>query len=105
MDKKKTDTLYSRTQDHIVDFEFDERVASVFPDMIRRSVPGYDTVIPLLGLLAGQYAQPASNIYDLGCSLGAATLSMRRRIPHADCKIIAVDNAEEIGRASGRERG
>lgn len=96
MDKKKTDTLYSRTQDHIVDFAFDESVASVFPDMIRRSVPGYDTVIPLLGLLAGQYAQPASNIYDLGCSLGAATLSMRRRIPHTDCKIIAVDNAEAM---------
>ncbi|MDH5436624.1 MAG: carboxy-S-adenosyl-L-methionine synthase CmoA [Gammaproteobacteria bacterium] len=96
MDEKKTDTLYSRSQDHIVDFAFDEGVASVFPDMIRRSVPGYDTVIPLLGLLAGQYAQPASHIYDLGCSLGAATLSMRRRVSYADCKIIAVDNAEAM---------
>lgn len=97
-DDKKTDTLYSRTQDHIIDFAFDESVANVFPDMIRRSVPGYDTIIPLLGLLAEQYAQPASHIYDLGCSLGAATLSMRRRIRHDDCKIIAVDNAEAMTR-------
>ena len=95
-DKKKTDMLYSRTQDHIVDFAFDESVASVFPDMIRRSVPGYDAIIPLVGLLAGQYAQPDSRIYDLGCSLGASTLSMRRRIIHDDCKIIAVDNAEAM---------
>ncbi len=95
-DKKKTDNIYSKAQDHIVDFAFDESVASVFPDMIRRSVPGYDTIIPLVGLLAGQYAQPGSRIYDLGCSLGAATLSMRRRILHEDCKIIAVDNAEAM---------
>jgi tRNA (cmo5U34)-methyltransferase len=77
----------------IVDFAFDEKVAGVFPDMIRRSVPGYETVIALLGLLAESYAQPGSRIYDFGSSLGAATLSMRRRIPHSDCRIIAVDNS------------
>lgn len=77
----------------IVDFAFDEKVAGVFPDMIRRSVPGYETVIALLGLLAERYAQPGSRIYDFGSSLGAATLSMRRRIPYEDCTIVAVDNS------------
>jgi tRNA (cmo5U34)-methyltransferase len=77
----------------IVDFAFDEKVAGVFPDMIRRSVPGYETVIALLGLLAERYAQAGSRIYDFGSSLGAATLSMRRRIAHSDCRIIAVDNS------------
>ena len=82
----------------IVDFAFDETVARVFPDMIRRSVPGYETIIALTGLLAEQYAQPNSQCYDLGCSLGAATLAMRSRIQQPDCRIIAVDNAEAMTR-------
>lgn len=87
------DAIYSTPQEHIVDFAFDERVASVFPDMIRRSVPGYGDIIALLGLFAEQYAQEGSTLYDLGCSLGAATLSLRRRIGAANCRIVAVDNA------------
>ena len=82
----------------IVDFAFDETVARVFPDMIRRSVPGYETIIALTGLLAEQYAKPNSQCYDLGCSLGAATLAMRSRIQQPDCRIIAVDNAEAMTR-------
>ena len=90
------DVIYSTPQEHIVDFAFDERVASVFPDMIRRSVPGYGDIIALLGLFAEQYAQPDSSLYDLGCSLGAATLSLRRRITVPGCRIVAVDNAEAM---------
>ena len=90
------DAIYATPQEHIVDFAFDERVASVFPDMIRRSVPGYGEIIALLGLFAEQYAQGNSRIYDLGCSLGAATLSLRRRIKASGCKIIAVDNSEAM---------
>jgi len=94
--KKPHDAIYAKPHDQIVDFEFDEAVVRVFPDMIRRSVPGYGTLITMLGLLAEEYALPGSNIYDLGSSLGAATLSMRRRIPHHDCRIIAVDNSEAM---------
>ena len=92
----KKDKIYNHKQDMIVDFVFDEKVAHVFPDMIRRSVPGYDSVIPLLGVIAEKFVTPDSHIYDLGCSLGAATLSMRRRIQHEGCQIIAVDNAEAM---------
>lgn len=91
--KHRRDELFSRQSDMLIDFVFDEQVASVFPDMIRRSVPGYDTIIPMLGVFAQQYVQPDSTIYDLGCSLGAATLSIRRRIDKKNCRIIAVDNA------------
>ncbi len=87
------DNLYSNEQQHIVDFAFDERVATVFPDMIRRSVPGYGDIIALLGLFAERYAVAGSTLYDLGCSLGAATLSLRRRIQAGDCRIVAVDNS------------
>jgi len=96
MSKQTTrDKLYAKPQDMIVDFAFDDAVVKVFPDMIRRSVPGYADIISLTGLLAEQYAQAGSRCYDLGCSLGAATLSMRQRIP-SDCRMIAVDNSQAM---------
>ena len=87
------DTLFATPRNKVVDFVFDESVARVFPDMIRRSVPGYDSIIAMIGFLAEQYAQADSNCYDLGCSLGAATLSMGCRVQQTQCRIIAVDNS------------
>ena len=74
-------------------FKFDESVARVFPDMIKRSVPGYPTIVAMTGLLAGRYALAGSQLYDLGCSLGASSLAMRQNIQQQDCRIIAVDNS------------
>ena len=92
----KPDQIFAHPQDMIVNFEFDENVAAVFSDMIRRSVPGYGTLVTLIGLLAEQYAQDNSTIYDLGCSLGATTLSMLHRIHCNHCQIIAVDNSQAM---------
>lgn len=91
--KTNQDNIFSSPLSEIVDFVFDENVVDVFPDMINRSVPGYGTVINLIGILAQQYAKPNTRLYDLGCSLGAASLSMRHRLTHEGCEIIAVDNA------------
>lgn len=93
---KSRDSLYAQPQAAIGDFVFDEQVASVFDDMIRRSVPGYGSIINMVGVLAGEYVQPDSNCYDLGCSLGAGTLAMRRLIQQENVKIIAVDNSEAM---------
>ncbi len=90
MDK---DQIYSESLANIADFSFDAQVADVFPDMIERSVPGYRAIITMIETLTEHYAQPGSNLYDLGCSLGAATLSMARGVNAEDCTIIAVDNS------------
>ncbi|MBK0000271.1 carboxy-S-adenosyl-L-methionine synthase CmoA [Erwinia sp. S43] len=87
------DTLFSAPVAKLGDWTFDERVAEVFPDMIQRSVPGYSNIISMIGMLAERFVQPDSHVYDLGCSLGAATLSVRRNIQVPGCKIIAVDNS------------
>ncbi len=89
----KQDAIYASPLDEMIDFRFDERVVNVFPDMIQRSVPGYGTMISTIGILAARYAQKDSHCYDLGCSLGAVTLSMRQRITQANCDIIAIDNS------------
>ena len=93
MDK---DNLYSESLANIANFSFDAQVADVFSDMIERSVPGYRSIITMIETLTEHYAQPGSTLYDLGCSLGGATLSMRRGITAENCRIVAVDNSEAI---------
>ena len=90
---KKQDAIYASPLEEIIDFRFDERVVDVFPDMIQRSVPGYGTMISTIGILAAKYAQANSHCYDLGCSLGAVSLSIRKRITKPNCDIIAIDNS------------
>ena len=87
------DQLYAAPIAQLGDFCFDEKVVEVFPDMIQRSVPGYSNILSAIGMMTARFAQPGSNLYDLGCSLGAATQMMRRNVPHADCQIIGVDNS------------
>lgn len=94
--KSPQDNIFSSPLSEIVDFVFDENVVDVFPDMINRSVPGYGTIINLIGIIAQQYAKPHTRLYDLGCSLGAASLSMRHRLTQEGCEIISVDNAEAM---------
>ncbi|MGL5533374.1 MAG: carboxy-S-adenosyl-L-methionine synthase CmoA, partial [Plesiomonas shigelloides] len=45
------------------------------------------------GMLAKRFIQPNTQAFDLGCSLGAATLSMRRNIDVEGVRLIAVDNS------------
>ena len=91
-----SDSIYSKQFENVSDFKFDESVANVFPDMIKRSVPGYTSITAMTGMLAAEYAREKSYCYDLGCSLGAASLSMANSINKPDCKIIAVDNSYEM---------
>lgn len=87
------DELFATPIQNLGDWTFDEKVAEVFPDMIQRSVPGYSTIISMIGMLAKRFTKAGSTVYDLGCSLGAVTLSIRRNIQVDNCKIVAVDNS------------
>ena len=89
------DTLFNAPYEH-ENFTFSEKVASVFDDMINRSVPGYSAIIDMVGQLAQRYCKNGSLIYDLGCSLGASSLSIAKNIEHNDYKIIAIDNSEAM---------
>ncbi len=89
----KPDNLYSHRDRKLVDFAFDETVVSVFPDMIRRSVPGYELVIPMTGLLAANHLPDDGLAFDLGCSLGATTLAILRQLARREATIVAVDNS------------
>ena len=97
---RQRDQVYRDPKNQVVDFAFDDRVADVFPDMIRRSVPGYETVIPMTGLLAARHLQQTPDVtaraYDLGCSLGATTMALLKALGNDPCEVFAVDNAESM---------
>lgn len=79
-------------------FVFDETVAEVFTDMISRSVPGYRTTLTTIANLAAQHVQPDSRVYDLGCSLGAASLAVSAALDSTEtaCEIVAVDTSDAM---------
>lgn len=74
-------------------FEFSERVVRVFPDMIERSVPGYRLLLDYAPIVVRRAVRPNTRIYDLGCSLGAATLAARRAVQVDGVAIVAVDDS------------
>lgn len=90
------DNIYSEQDSMLVDFAFDDKVAKVFPDMIRRSVPGYESIITMVGLITAEYVRAGTTIYDLGCSLGASSLSVVKQLNQPGCKIVAVDNSQAM---------
>ncbi len=82
-------------------FRFDEAVARVFPDMLRRSIPGYAASLEAIGSLAARFVKDHTACYDLGCSLGGATLAMRQGLRAEGVRIVAVDNAPAMIRRLG----
>ena len=95
MSKNNTqqDSIFAEPMGQVARFSFDENVANVFPDMIQRSVPGYNAILSMIGDMTERYAQNNSVCYDLGCSLGAATLAMRHGIKAKNCRIVGIDNS------------
>ena len=92
-DDDRRDRIFARQLAEVRAFEFDDEVASVFDDMISRSVPGYSLLLRLIGLYAEIFAIDGSRIYDLGCSLGAASLLIAAQTRDIDCRIVAIDNS------------
>jgi tRNA (cmo5U34)-methyltransferase len=95
------DNLFAEPLGDIGEFRFDQDVVDVFPDMLQRSIPGYQSIIAQSGLLAARYAQTDSTLYDLGCSLGATSLAMHKSLLQSDAipnniTIAGVDNSQAM---------
>ena len=89
------DEIYKDKLD-ISRFTFDQKVVDVFDDMVLRSVPGYKQMIELIGLAGRTYPVINSNVYDLGCSTGAVTLSIASNLKSKSIKIFSIDNSQEM---------
>lgn len=54
-------------------WEFNENVASVFEDMLERSIPDYESMRLLMYRMAKNFITPFSNVLDIGCSTGLSS--------------------------------
>jgi len=85
------DRLYAQSQAKIGDFSFDEKTASVFGDMLHRSVPFYDEVQRMVVEIAKAFAQEGTRVYDLGCSVGTTLSSLGKEITDTSVRLVGVD--------------
>lgn len=90
------DKIYSTYQEKVEQFKFDDSVASVFSDMIKRSVPGYEAIITMIGVFTQAHAQANTYCYDLGSSLGASTMAILSNLNKPNIHVVAVDNSEAM---------
>ena len=90
-DASYRDAIFSTPLDKVARFSFDERVVACFPDMIRRSVPGYGQILGMLGVIAERHLRHGAHVYDLGCSLGAVGLALAGQLPKDAFSLTGVD--------------
>lgn len=96
MEDTQTDTVYAHPRKTIQPFVFDASVAAVFPDMIGRSVPGYATTLSLIGILASRFGRPDTTVYDLGCSLGAASFEAAEAEGKTQYNVVGIDTSASM---------
>ncbi len=75
-------------------FQFDDRVASVFDDMLERSVPFYRENIALIVSILSKYLESGDRALDLGCSTASLLLQIEKNIPNLE--LLGIDNSEPM---------
>lgn len=76
-------------------WEFDGEVASVFDDMLSRSIPQYDVMRRACFDMACKYIQPSTDILDLGCSRGESLAFLVDRFG-SDNRYIGIDVSQPM---------
>lgn len=98
------DELFAKRIEKFADFDFGERTAAVFDDMLERSVPMYSDIQRMIGELAADFAQDGDTIYDLGCSTCNTFVEIDAHLPAETCvRFVGLDNSEQmLGKARGK---
>ena len=73
-------------------FEFDEKVAGVFDDMVNRSIPHYKEVLGLIADFALKFTKEDSNILDLGTSTGSMLIEIASKASFK-VNLFGIDNS------------
>ena len=101
-----TDQVFAEARPRVDDFSFNKEVTAVFDDMLDRSVPFYQEIQRQVAELAVDFAQPGTNVYDLGCSTANSFLNIDRVMrggnngdaaaDHGEIRFIGVDASNEM---------
>ena len=96
------DKLFSEERPLVQDFNFGEQTATVFDDMLSRSVPFYAEIQRMMGEIAADVAIDGTNLYDLGCSTCSTYLALDPVVSQG-VKFIGVDSSSAM-LGKGREK-
>ena len=94
---KSVDKIFDQQIIGVEDFEFNQRVADVFDDMVSRSVPFYGEIhrilVDLTNYIFSKTNKPV--VYDLGCSTGTTLSILSKKIAEQGKtpKLIGIDNS------------
>jgi tRNA (cmo5U34)-methyltransferase len=89
------DRVFAEQKAAVADFKFGAEVATVFDDMLGRSVPFYAETQRMIGELATDFAVDGTNVYDFGCSTGTTLLLLDGRVPK-NIRFVGLDNSEAM---------
>jgi tRNA (cmo5U34)-methyltransferase len=92
---RRGDRLFRHKQRKSEDFNFGSQTAAVFDDMLDRSVPFYDEIQRMIGEIVADFAQPGTNVYDLGCSTGTTFIHLDPLVPEG-VRLIGTDLSEPM---------
>jgi tRNA (cmo5U34)-methyltransferase len=89
------DDIFAEEKPVIEDFKFGKETASVFDDMVDRSVPFYREIQRMSGEIAADFGVPGTNLYDLGCATGT-TMLMFDELVDPGVRFVGVDNSDDM---------
>jgi tRNA (cmo5U34)-methyltransferase len=89
------DEIFKSDSKSIGDFNFNGEVATVFDDMLDRSVPYYQEIQRMISELACDFVVDGTNVYDLGCSTGTTMMNLNRHLGDR-VRYIGVDYSKDM---------
>ena len=89
------DQIFNEAFKEVQDFKFSKNVATVFDDMVTRSVPFYLEMQRMIAEIAADHCQPNTRIYDLGCSTGTTMIHMDGFLPD-DVSFVGIDDSDSM---------
>jgi tRNA (cmo5U34)-methyltransferase len=89
------DEVFKGEIEKVSDFKFGANVASVFDDMVNRSVPFYGEMQRMMAEIAADHAVEGSDVYDLGCSTGTTMIGMDTLV-NPNIRFVGIDDSQEM---------
>ena len=95
LDKFGKDTLFNCRNIESGSFVFDKQVATVFNDMINRSVPFFEHIQQMIVDFSMKFVLENSVLYDFGCSTGTTLFKVLSNL-NVKCTAYGLDNSVDM---------
>ena len=93
----RKDKLFADEHGRVGDFDFGEKTAEVFDDMLDRSVPFYSEIQRMTAELVSDFVTSGDQIYDLGCSTCNTFLEIDAKLDSAThVRFVGLDSSQEM---------